>query len=197
MSFGIGNNRSNFNKNPTRGNRVVANTVKKDKLELRRMTEIEFKEFETFVNNELGEVIKKLNTIELMKDVKAFKDNNESIFIELREQLELHFGKFMIEEWNYYPNFKEKFETLRKMSAEKAPLKYSIAQLILRKYTESAIEFYKHQLREKGSPQHFHTKNLIDFLHEAGDSIETKHFTEMFKRDFYAFMNGHNQVSIQ
>lgn len=52
---------------------------------MKRMTAAELKEFETSVNTEFCEVFRKLNTIELMKDVKAYKEQNDELFNELRE----------------------------------------------------------------------------------------------------------------
>lgn len=52
---------------------------------MKRLTAAEIKEFEVFVNAELGEVIKKLNAIDLLKDVKQFKEEDDTIYKELRD----------------------------------------------------------------------------------------------------------------
>lgn len=181
-----------------RGNRFVEGklqTAKKMKVicEAKYLAEAEVIDFETFVKVNLGDVLKRLNTIELLKDAKLIKDEEAeamcvaSVGFEayVEAELEANFGKVsMREEWNFFPNFKEKFEKIKSLAAEKCALKQSIASIVKRKYVESAESFYAEQLRVKKSPQHFHEKNLLEFLEESKQEKETAVFRQTFTKDF-------------
>lgn len=132
------------------------------------MTSQEVIEFEEFTNKELLDYIKKMGTTELVKDTKSYDHQEDSLTGEMLLLIESHFGGNLIEEWkNSYPNFKEKYDGLKKLArSQEKEFKRRIATIIMTKYTNSAIEHYQ-SLKNINFQLHLCNKNIIDFLSEA------------------------------
>lgn len=79
------------------------------------MTEEEVAELEKITSIEVVEIIKKLTTIDLVKDTKYLKKDEELYVGDAEKILEEEFGKSLPEEWNGRGNFKEKLDAVKKL----------------------------------------------------------------------------------
>lgn len=102
----------------------------------------------------------------------------------------------MKEEWHELHNFKETYDELKKLIKETG-CKQRISEIIMMKYTESALSYYTQLKLTKPCPAHFYVKNVVDFIAEAYNLTETLEFKNVFSNEFNAFLSNHNDISIE